>query len=138
MRASVSPRQSPSSLILASISWEGDSLRFCSFALLAFFLVVVAFFMVVVVHRPVDELKAPGPTREHTAADSLLYVLGCALVRRELSRVVISGAVLSRGQARCPELAYTRRSHRWDAQERRPRSDEVVRSPTPRQGAPTT
>src|SRR5262244_2765599 len=42
-RASVSPRQSLSSLILASISREGDSPS--SFELLFFFTVVVAFFM---------------------------------------------------------------------------------------------
>src|ERR671911_423456 len=45
-RASVSPRQSPSSLILASISCEGESPPFASFApLLLFFMVVVAFLM---------------------------------------------------------------------------------------------
>ena len=48
-RASVSPRQSPSSLILASISREGESSPFASFEpLFVFFMVVVAFFMVVV------------------------------------------------------------------------------------------
>src|SRR5262249_47983461 len=50
MRASVSPRQSPSSLILASISREGDSPPFSSFAPL-FFRVVVVFFMGVAYHR---------------------------------------------------------------------------------------
>src|SRR5262245_46692785 len=48
-RASVSPRQSFSSLILASISREGDSFPLSSFEpLLLFFIVVIAFFMVVV------------------------------------------------------------------------------------------
>src|SRR5713226_1614355 len=48
-RASISPRQSPSSLILASISREGESPPFPSFEpLFVFFMVVVAFFMVVV------------------------------------------------------------------------------------------
>src|SRR3954468_11963414 len=47
-RASVSPRQSPSSLTLASISSEGESPPFPSFEpLFVFFMVVVAFFMVV-------------------------------------------------------------------------------------------
>src|ERR1700730_448536 len=47
-RASVSPRQSLSSLILASISREGEAPAFASFGpLLLFFTVVVAFFMVV-------------------------------------------------------------------------------------------
>src|SRR6202166_3419951 len=50
-RASVSPRQSPSSLILASISREGGSPPFPSFGPLPlFFVVVVAFFMVVALH----------------------------------------------------------------------------------------
>src|SRR6188474_413263 len=46
-RASISPRQSLRSLILASISREGESPPFASFALLfVFFMVVVAFFIV--------------------------------------------------------------------------------------------
>src|SRR5205809_2922500 len=46
-RASVSPRQSPSSLILASISREGESPPCPSFEpLFLFFMVVVAFFMI--------------------------------------------------------------------------------------------
>src|SRR5262245_18946386 len=47
-RASVSPRQSLSSLILASISREGDSPPFSSFAPLLLFFMAVPFFMVVV------------------------------------------------------------------------------------------
>src|SRR3984885_4702580 len=47
-RASVSPRQSFSSLILASISAEGESPPFSSFAPLSLFFIVVAFFAVVV------------------------------------------------------------------------------------------
>src|SRR5205807_2193956 len=57
-RASVSPRQSLSALILASISREGESPPFPTFeALFIFFMVVVAFFMVVlalariIIHR---------------------------------------------------------------------------------------
>ena len=51
-RASVSPRQSLSSLILASISPEGESPAFPSFEpLLLFLMVVVAFFMVIVARR---------------------------------------------------------------------------------------
>src|SRR6202161_2091870 len=46
-RASVSPRQSPSSLILASISRDGESPPFPSFAPV-FFMGVAAFFMGVV------------------------------------------------------------------------------------------
>src|SRR5262245_54159927 len=46
IRPSVSPRQSLSSLILASINWEGD-FPFPSFELLfVFFIVIVAFFIV--------------------------------------------------------------------------------------------
>jgi hypothetical protein len=46
--ASVSPRQSPSAAIRASINREGESLPFPSFdLLLLFFTEVVAFFMVV-------------------------------------------------------------------------------------------
>src|SRR5580700_1037566 len=45
-RAKVSPRQSPSSLILASICREGKSPPFASFAPLIFFMVAIAFFMV--------------------------------------------------------------------------------------------
>src|ERR1700704_1945290 len=59
-RASVSPRQSLSSLILASISCEGESSR--SFEpLLLFVMVVVAFFMV---HR-----KVPSRGRQATQRD---------------------------------------------------------------------
>src|SRR4026209_3051954 len=47
MRASVSPRQSPSSLILASMHREGEAPPFASFAPL-FFTLVAAFFMAVV------------------------------------------------------------------------------------------
>src|SRR3954452_16741288 len=47
-RASVSPRQSPSSLILASMCREGEPPAFASFAPLLLFMVAVAFFMVVV------------------------------------------------------------------------------------------
>src|SRR4051794_18848924 len=43
IRASVSPRQSPSSLILASISREGDSPPFPSFELLFLLFMVVVF-----------------------------------------------------------------------------------------------
>src|SRR4051794_12527537 len=51
-RASVSPRQSPSSLILASISREGESSAFpCVEPLFVFFMMVVAFVMVVVSRR---------------------------------------------------------------------------------------
>src|ERR1700716_3391654 len=47
-RASVSPRQSLSSLILASISREGESPAFASFEpLFVFFMVVVVFCMVI-------------------------------------------------------------------------------------------
>src|SRR5271163_4583673 len=46
-RASVSPRQSPSSLILASISREGESAPFASLEPLPLFFMVVASFMVV-------------------------------------------------------------------------------------------
>src|SRR6266581_8290779 len=56
-RASVSPRQSPSSLILASISREGESPPFPSFEPL-FFTIVVAFFMVAV--APLTSLMAPS------------------------------------------------------------------------------
>src|SRR5262247_2177457 len=49
IRASVSPRQSLSSLILASLSREGESPPLPSFApLLLFFMVIVAFVMAVV------------------------------------------------------------------------------------------
>src|SRR5262249_42530114 len=54
IRASVSPRQSLSSLILASISREGEPALFSSFAPLFLFMVAVAFFMVV---SPVDPYK---------------------------------------------------------------------------------
>src|ERR1700728_3851964 len=51
-RASVSPRQSLSSLILASISREGESPPFGSFApVLLFFMVAVAFFVVASLFR---------------------------------------------------------------------------------------
>src|SRR5215469_7880155 len=55
MRASVSPRQSFSSLILASISREGDSSPLPSFELLLLFF--IAFFMVVVA-RPSLEYRS--------------------------------------------------------------------------------
>src|SRR5262249_60111248 len=59
-RASVSPRQSFSSLILASISREGDSSPLPSFEpLLLFFIVVIAFFMVVVARPSLDRLGRP-------------------------------------------------------------------------------
>src|SRR5580693_3071601 len=52
-RARVAPRQSPSSLILASICREGVSPPFsCCKPLLLFFIVVVAFFLVVAAPRP--------------------------------------------------------------------------------------
>src|SRR5215510_4731561 len=64
-RASVSPRQSLSSLILASISREGDSPPFSSFApLLLFFMVVVAFFIIV-----------PRTGRSHSFAGQLARLL---------------------------------------------------------------
>src|SRR5882757_5059107 len=59
-RASVSPRQSPSSLILASISREGESPAVASFEPLFFML--VAFFMVVVArHSSIESSPSSGP-----------------------------------------------------------------------------
>src|SRR5262245_34605076 len=46
-RASASPRQSPRSLILASINREGEASPFPAFGALLFLIVVVAFVMVV-------------------------------------------------------------------------------------------
>src|SRR2546427_7064978 len=58
-RASVSPRQSLSSLILASISPEGESPPFPSVEpLFLVFMVVVAFFMVVVSRPSLESLFA--------------------------------------------------------------------------------
>src|SRR6185437_283022 len=51
-RASVSPRQSPSSLILASINWEGESAPFTSLEPLFRFFVMVVFFMIVLINNP--------------------------------------------------------------------------------------
>src|SRR5580704_1972654 len=52
-RARVAPRQSPSSLILASMCRAGESSFFLSCkALLLFFIVVVAFFVLVAAPRP--------------------------------------------------------------------------------------
>src|SRR3954452_14302611 len=53
-RASVSPRQSLSAAILASISWEGEASRFPSVEPLLPFMIVVAFFMVVVARLPLE------------------------------------------------------------------------------------
>src|SRR5215813_4083432 len=53
-RASVSPRQSPSAAILASISREGESPVPSAEALFVFFMVVVAFVMVVVARPPLE------------------------------------------------------------------------------------
>src|SRR5207244_7634408 len=63
IRASVSPRQSLSSLILASIRREGESPPLPSFEpLFVFFIVVVAFFMLIVA-RP----SLAGRSEEHTS-----------------------------------------------------------------------
>src|SRR5262245_36789477 len=65
IRASVSPRQSLSSLILASISREGESPPFPSVApLVFFFMVVVAFFIIV-----------PRTGRSHSFAGQLARLL---------------------------------------------------------------
>src|SRR5262249_29758267 len=64
-RASVSPRQSPSSLILASIRRDGESPPARSFAPL-FFMVIVAFFVVVGACRLLASPVAPlGDVRQH-------------------------------------------------------------------------
>src|ERR1700683_2387421 len=55
-RASVAPRQSPSSLIRASINWEGESPPLASFVPVLVFFIVVAFF-VIVVARPSLEYR---------------------------------------------------------------------------------
>src|SRR5580698_10448736 len=56
VRASVSPRQSPSSLILPSMSWEGETPPFAFFApVLVFCMVVVAFFVVVAAHPLLEQ-----------------------------------------------------------------------------------
>src|SRR5262245_36267207 len=59
-RASVSPRQSPSSLTLASISREGEPPAFASFEPLLLVIVVVAFFIL----RPdlalIVHIRSPG------------------------------------------------------------------------------
>src|ERR1700733_7730681 len=73
-RASVSPRQSLSSLILASISAEGESPPFSSFAPLSLFFIVVAFFAVVVawslVHSVQKGFKAIEPVAPERAVET--------------------------------------------------------------------
>src|ERR1700704_1261399 len=96
-RASVSPRQSPSSLILASISREGESPAFTSFEpLLLFFMAGVAFFMV--------DLVALGAA-------------GCRGGRRQSSRSEPRPSIPRRGAAShdacvCPRLRAGRRNPR--------------------------
>src|SRR6185436_10945822 len=61
IRASVSPRQSLSSSILASLSREGESRPPPSFEPLFLFMVVVAFFMVVPTHLTLAaHIRSPG------------------------------------------------------------------------------
>src|SRR4051812_20671904 len=63
-RASVSPRQSLSSLILESISREGESPPFAPFEpLLLFFMVVVAFFMAAVARPSLEYRRDEYRTR---------------------------------------------------------------------------
>src|SRR5437899_7218205 len=94
IRASVSPRQSLSSLILASIRREGESPPLPSFEpLFVFFIVVVAFFMLIVARPslaggmgPAGQLRClPDPTRHDFLVERVV------LIDVEVARVLALG-----------------------------------------------
>src|SRR5262249_14891211 len=81
---SVSPRQSLSSLILASIRCEGESPPFSSFEpLFLLFMVVVAFSMVVVARPSHTPVVARSPDRATVPTEGLLFRGGSPSNRRK-------------------------------------------------------
>src|SRR5262245_10759270 len=84
MRASISPRQSPNSSILLSISREGESPPFLSFVL--FFVFIAAFFLVA---ARLSRLSAVSPPLDHLPA-----------VARGIAEAGVHGAVTVHGLLR--------------------------------------
>src|SRR5262249_11639847 len=124
-RASVLPRQSLSSSILASMSCEGEAAPLPSFALRFLVVVVVAFFMVVprVTRRPCARSRArlprryrPASARSHSFAGQLARLVHPGGELRFVEPVVLMDVEVARVLAL--GLAGRERTQRGAAEER--------------------